>query len=144
MNQDWTYTFGFAKGPEGLNILGRSYFDRVVSSLPLGQEGIMTLAPKKDTRTNAQNRMMWGHVYDQLLTGLASELGYERNEKDYLHEALCRLYGGTVEDKATGLTVRKFRTSKATKKEFTDYIEWLARWAAQEHGVVIALPGEVA
>lgn len=144
MKQDWTYTFAFAKGPQGLNILGRAYFDRVVSSLPDGQEGVMTIAPKKEKRTNAQNRMIWGTVYDQLITALADELGYEKPEKEYLHEALCRLYGGTVEDKATGLTVRKFRTSKATKQEFTDYVEWLARWAAKEHGVNIVLPGEAA
>lgn len=141
---DWSYTFSAAKGPSGLVIQARPYFDRVVSSLADGEVVVMSLAPYKEKRSNAQNRAMWGTVYSSLLDGLAAEIGYEKHEKDYLHEALTGLYGGTDTDKATGQTVRKFRTSKATKQEFSDYIEWVARWAAQEHGVIVALPGEAA
>lgn len=148
MSQDWTYTFAFAKGPQGLNILGRAYFDRVVSSLPDGQEGVMVITPKKEKRTNAQNRAMWGTVYDSLLLGLADAVGYDRHEraaaKELLHEGLCAKFGGMETCKITGQQVRKFRTSKATKQEFSDYIEWVARFAATEYGVVVALPGEAA
>lgn len=153
MAQDWTYTFAAAKGPDGrLNILGRSYFDRVVSSLPDGQECVITLAPKKDKKTNAQTRLIWGGVYEDILQGVLSEVGYEENSdkehrriaKDALHEAFCLEFGGSVTERVTGKQVRKFRLSRATKDEATKYIEWAARHAAQEYGVAIALPGEAA
>lgn len=141
----WTYTFSASRTPQGLVIAARPYFDRVVAaSLALGEVCDLTIAEHVEKRSNAQNRMMWSTVYDQLIEGLAREIGYEKNEKDQLHEACCALYGGTVIDKVTGQAVRKFRTSTATKQEFTEYVEWLARWAAQEHGVVIVLPGEAA
>lgn len=144
----WTYTFGAVPGPDGLVITGRALFDRVVSSLPIGEPIDFTLSQRVEKRTNAQNRMMWSTVYDQLLLGLADAAGYDRHEraaaKELLHEGLCAKYGGMETCKLTGQQVRKFRTSKATKQQFTDFVEWVARFAATEYGVVIVLPGEAA
>jgi|ERR1051326_430806 hypothetical protein len=142
----WAYTFSAVKTATGLAFKARSYFDRVVSTLGDGEEVIVTLTKPQEKRTNAQNRLAWGATYDQLIEALADEVGYDRHDKDgkeKLHEALCIKYGGTVKDPLTGLAVRKFRTSKATKQQFTDYVEWICRFAAQEHGVVITLPGEL-
>jgi len=38
--------------------------------------------------------------------------------------------------------VRKFRSSKATKAQFKEYLEWLVQMVAEDYGVAIALPGE--
>lgn len=144
-SDDFRCEVGAVKAPTGLVITGRTYFDRIVSSLPDGQECVLTLTPKKDKRSNAQNRMAWGTVYDQILAGLAADQ-YEPHErqaaKDIMHEGLTAKYQGYVTDAVTGQQVRKFRTSKATKQEFSDYIEWVARFAAQECGIVVTLPGE--
>lgn len=143
-----TYTFAAVKAVNGLVITGRAYFDRVIASLPEGQQFDLTLTPHKDKRTNTQNRAMWGQCYDSLLVGLADAVGYDRHErvtaKELLHEGLCAKYQGYVTCPLTGQQVRKFRTSKATKQEFTDYLDWVARYAATEFGVVVSLPGDAA
>jgi hypothetical protein len=33
-------------------------------------------------------------------------------------------------------------SSQLSTKEFSDYMEWLVRWAAMEHGIRVPLPGE--
>lgn len=145
---DIKYTFAATKGRDGLVIQARPYFDRVVSTLGDGERFVLTLESFKEKRSNAQNRMAWGTLYDQLLYGIADAAGYDRHEraeaKELIHEGLAQKFGGTVTDKVTGQQVRKFRTSKATKQEFTDYVEWVCRFAAQEYGVVVVLPGEAA
>jgi hypothetical protein len=145
----WTYTFSASRTPQGLLIAARPYFDRVVAaSLGMGEVCDLTISEHVEKRSNAQNRMAWGTVYDQLLEGIGDAAGYDRHEraaaKDLIHEGLTAKYQGTVTDKVTGQEVRKFRTSKASKQEFSDYIEWVARFAATEYGVVIVLPGEAA
>lgn len=121
-------------------------FDRAISILGDGEEVIVTVSKKADKRSLQANRALWGPTYDQLIDGIADEVGYDRHDRDgkeKLHEALCIKYGGTVTDPITGIDVRKFRTSQATKQQFSDYLEWVARYAATEHGIVITLPGEL-
>lgn len=148
MRDRWSYSFTASRQPDGLVIAGRAYFDRVVSAqLAMGEVCDFTLSEHVEKRTSAQNRMIWGTVYDQLVDGLGDEVGYDRHDKagkEKLHEGLCLKYGGTVKDPVTGLDVRKFHTSAASKEEFTAYVEWVARFAAEEYGVVIVLPGEAA
>lgn len=144
-SSDFRYEVGAVKAPKGLVITGRAYFDRIVSSLPDGQECVLTLTPKKDKRSNQQNRMIWGTFYDQLLAGLAADQydAHERAQaKELIHEGLTALYQGYVTDEVTGVQVRKFRSSKSTKAEFTAFVEWAAKYAAENFGIVVTLPGE--
>jgi len=140
------FTFSAHKAPSGLVIDARPYFDRVVSSLGDGERFVLTLEPHRERRSGRANRALWGPIYDSLLLGLADAVGYDRHDlakgKELLHEGLCLKYGGSVTCPVTGQPVRKFRTSKATVREFSDFIEWVARYAAEEHGVVVQLPGE--
>ena len=148
MSAGWTYTFAATKNAKNQPvILARPYFDRVLSTLAVGEEFDLTISEHLDKRTNKQNRLMWGTVYDQLLAGLAADQydSHERAEaKALIHEGLCGRYQGFVQDKVTGVDVRKFRSSKATKAEFTAFVEWAAKYAAETLGVVIVLPGESA
>jgi hypothetical protein len=144
--REWSYEFAAVKAPQGLMFTSRAFFDRAISTLGDGEEVIVTVAKKQDKRTSAQNRLAWGTTYAQILEGLADEVGYDRHDidgKEKLHEGLCMKYGGTEKDPVTGHDVRKFRSSKATKQQFTEYIEWVCRFAAQEYGVVVTLPGEM-
>jgi hypothetical protein len=146
MNADFKYEFGGVQTESGTVIRGRKFFDRTMSAVAIGTPLKITVEPQKDKRTNKQNRAMWGTIYDQLIDGIAKEVGYDRHEraeaKELIHEGLCAKYQGYETCKVTGQQVRKFRTSKANKQEFSDYVEWVARFAAQEYGVVIVLPGE--
>ncbi len=142
----WRFEFSAIKAKHGLMFASRTYFNRVISTLGDGEAVTVIVEKPQDTRSLAQNRALFGPVYDQLIDGLADEVGYDRHDKDgkdKLHEGLCIKYGGTVKDPITGLDVRKFRTSKATVSEFGAYLEWVARFAAQEHGVIVTLPGEM-
>ena len=151
MPPEWSYTFGAVKAVNGVVITGRAYFDRVVSTLAEGEECVLTLSAKVEKRTNAQNRMLWGTTYDQLLMGIGHAEGLSVHDlkpnaqaKEYLHEGLCLEYAGTVTDPVTKRDVRKFRTSQATKAEFSAFVEWLAEYASKAYGVVVILPGEAA
>ena len=145
---DFSQTVSAAKGPKGLVIQLRPYFDRFVQSLPDGQELVLTVEPRKDKRSNRANRMMWGVAYEQAVEVILSAEGYRRDQwadmKDLMHEGLCARYQGYVTCPVTKQQVRKFRTSKASKAEFTAYIEWLAQMIAEDYGVAIELPGDAA
>lgn len=142
---EFSQTFSAAKGPKGLVIQARPYFDRFVASLPDGQELVLTVEPRKDKRTLKQNRTLWGVVYTSLMQQLANEVGYDRHDKagvEQMHEGLLMLYGGTKVCPVTKREVAAKRSSKMTVAEFADYIEWVARWAATEYGIVVELPSD--
>lgn len=152
MADDWAYTFTAAKSAKGhLVIQGRPYFDRVVSMLADGEIVVLKLEPWVERKTTQQVRLIWGGIYQQILQGMLTEVGYEQHSdkaaramaKDALHEALCLEFGGSITERVTGQTVRKFRLSKATKDQTREYIDWCARHAAQHYGVVVELPGEM-
>jgi hypothetical protein len=142
----WSYEFAAVKAPTGLVFTSRPYFDRVISTLGDGEEVIVTVAKPVDKRSLAQNRALWGPIYDAVLDAVADEVGYDRHDKagkQHLHTGLCLRYGGTVVDPISKLEVQRFHTSKATVKEMSDFIEWIARFMVDEYGVAIALPGEL-
>ena len=141
------YTFTAVKAEGGLVIQGRPFFDRVVSTLGLGETFTLHLKTFKQKRSNKANRMMWSTCYDQAIEAVMSHEAYRRDEwtkmKPLIHEGLCSLYQGYVTCPVTKQQVRKFRTSEATSGEFSDYINWLAQYLAEEYGYVMILPGEV-
>lgn len=142
----WSYTFTAAKGQKGMHVLAEDYLNRVLSTLALGEEFGLTIFELQDKRSSKANRALWGPVYDSILLQLADAVGYDRHErsaaKELIHEGLTGKYGGYETCPVTKREVRKFRTSKATKQQFTDYIEWVARYCAEEYGIVVELPGE--
>ena len=142
----WRYQFQAVKTPKGLTFTSRPYFDRAISTLGDGEAVTVTIEKPQDTRTMAQNRAIWGTIYDQIIEAIADEVGYDRHDKDgkeRLHEGLCARYRGTTIDPVTKCEVRKFYTHRATVQQMADYIEWIPRFIAEEFGIVITLPGEM-
>jgi hypothetical protein len=93
----------------------------------------------KKTRSLDQNAWIWGVAYPEI----AEAVGYEPHEIEELHYGLVAKWGGEHFDKRLGAMVPNKRSSKLTTKEFSDYMEWLVRFAAKEcGGVVITLPDE--
>ena len=94
---------------------------------------------KQSSRSLDQNAWIWGVAYPVI----ANELGYDAHEHEDLHYALVAKWGGEHFDKRMGAMVPNKRSSKLTTKEFSDYMEWLVRFAAQElGGILVPLPGE--
>lgn len=143
---DWRYEFRAVKAPVGLVFTSRGYFDRVVSTLGNGEEIVVTLEKPQDKRSSQANRGLWGPVYDQLIAGLAQAQGIEQGDglsKDLMHEGLLQKFSGTVVDPVTHCTVAKERSSSMTVARFGEFMEFVARFAAEEYGIVITLPGEL-
>ena len=145
----WTYTFAATKNAKNEPvILARPYFNRVLSTIAVGEEFDLTIAEHQEKRTGRQLRGLWGPVYSSIIEFLLTEQGYRRDEwprmKELIHEGLCGQYQGFVTCPITKKEVRKFRLSSATKQETSDYMSWLAQYMAEEHGFVVQMPGEAA
>lgn len=93
----------------------------------------------RSQRSLAQNAFVWGVAYPIL----AETLGYDRDEIDSLHYALVEKWGGSHWDERLKTNVPNRRSSKLSTVEFSDYMEWLVRFASKEFGCVIPLPDEV-
>jgi hypothetical protein len=94
--------------------------------------------PRRNKRSLDQNAWLWGKA----IPILAECLGYDLHEHEQLHYALLGECFGTVYDQRFGREIARVRSSQMSTKEFSDYMEWLVRWAAVEHKCRIPLPGE--
>lgn len=103
---------------------------------------------RRTKRSLEQNAWLWGPAYTTILYEYH---GYDMDEqteelKQQLHEELLRAYFGVV--KVPSLTGGPAierparRSSKLTTKEFSEFMEWVVRYAARVWGVVLALPDE--
>lgn len=91
-------------------------------------------------RSDRQNRWIWGIAYPLL----GPHWGYERTEHEHMHYGLLAQCFGTKVDTRFGIRVPKVTSSKKLNtKEFSEYMEWLVRYAAIEEGIRIPLPNEV-
>jgi len=137
--------FAVAKGPRGITFTLRPFYERWLATLPDGWFGRVIFEEHHDKRTMKQNRTLWGVVYQSLIDQVADEVGYDKHDKagkEQLHEGLLMLYGGVKKCPITGREVAAKRSSKMTVAEFADYIDWIARWAATEYGIVVELPSD--
>lgn len=94
----------------------------------------------RSKRSLQQNKWLWGVA----LPMIASELGYERHEHEHLHYWLVEKCFGSRWNARLKTMVPNARSSKLTTKQFSDYMEWLVRFAAIElGGIVVPLPNDV-
>jgi hypothetical protein len=93
---------------------------------------------RKKKRSHDQNAWLWGVA----LPLLADSLGYDKHEHESLHYQLLAECFGSAYDQRFGREVPRVTSSRLSTKEFSDYMEWLVRWAAVEHNCLIPLPDE--
>lgn len=125
--------------PDGVVVLDkRSEYHEYCRTLA-GQPIQQVVKKYESQRSLDQNAWLWGVAYPVI----AEALGYDHHEHEDLHYALVAKCFGDHFDKRIGAMVPNKRSSKLTTKEFSEYMEWLVRFAAVEcHGVVVPLPGE--
>jgi hypothetical protein len=102
----------------------------------------ITVKPYKARRTVDQNALLWSIYTEIIKRGGEQMAGWD---KDDLHELFLQLHFGS---KVLTLGQHKKRTalrrsSRLNKQEFSDFVEFIVRYMANE-GVYIELPGEVA
>lgn len=96
------------------------------------------IRPLKRKRSLDQNAWLWGVA----IPLLAESFGYDQHEHERLHYNLLAECFGAEYDQRFGREVPRVTSSRLSTKEFSDYMEWLVRWAAVEHGCIIPLPNE--
>lgn len=139
-------TFGASVSAEGklqFPVETRRALSMWCSSLA-GQKVVVTIKRERNTRSDRQNRWLWGVAYEIIVEDAGYELHERAEAKEYLHYKLVKLCFGSHFDPRLGEEVPNVRSSKLSKKEFGDYMDWLVRHAAKEmNGMVIPLPGEM-
>ncbi len=111
----------------------------MVRWLDPGKSWKVTLEEFKPRRSDSQNAFLWGVVYPSILEGGGEALaGWQ---KDDLHEFMLGEHFGWETLTLGGKTVHKpvRRSSRLSKQDFSDYLEFLSRRAA-ELGIVIPEP----
>lgn len=103
-----------------------------------GQRVEAVIRIRKKKRSLDQNAWLWGVA----IPLLAESLGYDQHEHEQLHYQLLAECFGSAYDQRFGREVPRVTSSRLSTKEFSDYMEWLVRWAAVEHGCIIPLPNE--
>lgn len=94
---------------------------------------------RSSQRSLNQNAWIWGVAYPII----AAELGYDSHEHEDVHYALVAKCFGEHFDKRIGAMVPNKRSSTLSTKEFSEYMEWLVRFAATDlGGILVPLPGE--
>ncbi len=98
---------------------------------------------RKSKRSVDQNSYIWGVAYPII----AEHLGYDAHEHERLHYDLLAIRFGTVAQSpllkgAPPRIVPARTSSELNTEEFSQYMEWLIRYAATEFGCVIPLPNE--
>lgn len=105
-----------------------------------GRKVEIVLRLRTQQRSDRQNRWIWGIAYPIL----GPHWGYERTEHEHMHYGLLAQCFGTKVDTRFGIRVPKVTSSKKLNtKEFSEYMEWLVRYAAIEEQIRIPLPNEV-
>lgn len=104
-----------------------------------GEPVQIVVKKKAAQRSLDQNAWIWGVAYPVI----AEALGYDKHEHDDLHYALVAKCFGEHFDRRVAAMVPNKRSSKLTTREFSEYMEWLVRFAAQDlGGIVVPLPDE--
>jgi hypothetical protein len=98
-----------------------------------GQRIELITRKETNTRTNQQNKYMWGVVY----AIISEATGYDPEQ---VHDAMKVMFASQHLD--NGLTLTE-RTSKMSTVRMTQYIEDIKRWAAEFLHVYIPEANEV-
>lgn len=103
-----------------------------------GQPVDVVIRRRRSKRSAEQNAWLWGVA----LPVLAESFGYDQHEHEMLHYQLLAECFGERYDQRFGRAVPCRTSSQLNTQEFSQYMEWLTRWAAVEHGIRVPLPGE--
>ena len=126
-----------------LAMYDKAVFLRRLGETFKGRDVTFTVTPREKRRSVLQNAWLHGPA----LGVIAAHLGYDAHEHETLKHDLCAVRYGTVAvapllDGAPPRIVPSKTTSQLTTHEFSEFMEWLVRFAAEKWGVVLELPDE--
>lgn len=104
----------------------------------------VTVVKQRRRRSDAQNRYMWGVAIPYVASGIQKAYG-EAISSEEVHEYLKNTFlgGRTMINKKTGeMIVIPASSAKLSTTEFMEYIERIAKFAAESLSVAIPFPNE--
>lgn len=124
-----------------------------------GTELVIEIKEKKETRSSAQNRALWGPIYDQILEQVMCG-DYRADEaqapldlsdtpkkiseaKNLVHYGLLAARFGYVIDPITKKQVPARTSSELNTQDMAEYFKWLQVYCADELHIQIDLPDEL-
>lgn len=113
-----------------------------VSALIRGHNIKVTVEEYRPTRSTEQNALLWSLYTDIIRKGGEAMAGWT---KDDLHEMFLIEHFGSYEirlGKRRRLKPNR-RSSKLNKQEFSEFVDFIVRYMA-EQGVYLELPGDIA
>ena len=102
----------------------------------------ITVKKSRNTRSDRQNRYLWGVVYPHLLQGFIDAGWDEITNEEQIHE-ICKAKFLTIEtvNKHTGEIVNyPLSTSKMDTLQFATYVDQIADFALENLNIVIPQP----
>lgn len=116
---------------------------RMLQHMPKGKAVAVTVEEWKKPRTNQQNAFLFGVCYPAILEGGGELLGGWTRED--LHEHFLGEFGGVETLEGFGVTRTRplLKSSRMTKEQFSEYLDWLGAKCA-DMGIVIPEPYEPA
>lgn len=105
--------------------------------LPTGKKWKVEISEYRETRSDLQNKALWGCAYK----AIGEVLGYDRDDLEALHHRmLCDHFGSTKREVMGEVREVPNRTSsKLTTVEFAEFYNFIQRKAA-EYGVYVPDP----
>lgn len=123
-----------------LHIQNRRRMEEWANKNP-GKQVVIKIERRGVKRSTQQNRYLWGVVYEEVRLGFLN-IGYEMTSEQ-THEWLKEKFNSIqVENKQGVMIDMPGTTTQLTKTGFSEYIEKIARFAAEYLGVVIPAPNE--
>lgn len=110
-----------------------------------GKECFFTIEKVKKTRSNQQNRFLWGVVIPIVQQGLKDCTGEYRTAENIHYNILLKMFAPEKEiiniDSGECIT-EKISSSEMTTSQFMDYIVDIQKWSAEFLNVQIPNPNE--
>lgn len=98
---------------------------------------------RKNKRTNQQNRYYFGCVCQIVLQGLRDAGWNEFETVDEVHESLKAMFLKKQLPNNDGVVMEKIiSTTKLSTIEFNEYVDKIAKWAAEYLGCYVPAPNE--
>lgn len=123
-----------------LHIQNRKRLEEWASQYP-GKQVLIKIERRGVKRSTQQNRYLWGIVYEEVRLGFLN-IGYEMTAEEVHYFLKERFNSVTVENKEGVIIEMPGSTTQLTKTQFSEYIEKIARFAAEYLSVKIPAPNE--
>ncbi len=108
-----------------------------------GQEVEVLVRKRTRRRSSDQNRAWWGLIIPAITAGCDMDPN-STHDKELVHYGLVEKCFGVERNEKLGVDLPKARSSKLTTKEFSYLMDWAAKWAAEELGIYVPLPDDLA